>query len=55
MKQIFSMEMLTKYRTEIMGACIIWIMLFHSGLKAPNNIFLKSLWYLSVSFGGDRS
>lgn len=43
---------LSKYRSELMGICIIWIMLFHSQIEAPDNIVLRSLWYVLVSFGG---
>ena len=45
-------KLLSKYRSEIMGICIIWIMLFHSGIDAPDNKFFRALWYLFVSFGG---
>lgn len=45
-------KLLSKYRSEIMGICIIWIMLFHSGIDAPDNMFFRALWYLFVSFGG---
>ena len=46
------MKLLTKYRSEIMGICIIWIMLFHSGIEAPDSTLLRAIWYLFVSFGG---
>lgn len=52
MKKLFSIDMISKYRTEIMGVCIIWIMLFHSGIEAPTPFFLRGIWYLVVSFGG---
>lgn len=35
-----------------MGIAIIWIVLFHSNISAPDNFFLRALWYLFVSFGG---
>lgn len=35
-----------------MGIAIIWIVLFHSNISAPDNFFLRVLWYLFVSFGG---
>jgi len=43
---------LSKYRTELMGISILWIILFHAGFQAPDNIVLRSLWYLFISFGG---
>jgi len=43
---------LSSCRSAIMGIAIIWIMLFHSGIEAPDNIVLRALWYLFVSFGG---
>ena len=43
---------LSSCRSAIMGISIIWIMLFHSGIEAPDNIVLRALWYLFVSFGG---
>lgn len=43
---------LSNMRSAIMGVAILWIMLFHSGLEAPDNIVLRSLWYVFVSFGG---
>lgn len=45
-------SLVSKYRAEIMGLSIIWIMLFHSGIPVPDHIILKSLWYVFVSFGG---
>lgn len=42
----------SKYRTELMGVCILWIMLFHSGVDAPANFVLRALWYVFISFGG---
>jgi len=44
--------LISKYRSELMGLCIIWIMLFHSGIPAPENIVLRAIWYLFVSLGG---
>lgn len=35
-----------------MGISILWIMLFHAGFQAPDNIVLRSLWYFFISFGG---
>lgn len=43
---------LSNMRSAIMGIAILWIMLFHSGIEAPDNIVLRALWYLFVSFGG---
>lgn len=43
---------LSSYRTSIMGVAALWIMLTHSGLQCPDNIILKALWYVFVSFGG---
>ena len=43
---------LSNTRSAIMGVAILWIMLFHSGIEAPENIVLRALWYLFVSFGG---
>lgn len=45
-------EFLSKYKTYMMGICIIWIVLFHSGIEAPANIVLRAMWYVLVSFGG---
>ena len=39
-------------RPAIMGVAILWIMMFHSGIEAPNNNVLRALWYCFVSFGG---
>lgn len=50
-KQLMT-EYLTKYKTHLMGICIIWIVLFHSGIEAPSNTVLRAIWYLFVSFGG---
>ncbi len=44
--------LISKYRSELMGLCIIWIMLFHSGIPAPENIVLRAIWYLFVRLGG---
>ena len=41
-----------KYKSELMGICIIWIMLFHSSLQAPEPFLFRILWYLCISFGG---
>ena len=43
---------LSSCRSAIMGIAIIWIMLFHSGIEAPDNLVLRAIWYLFVSFGG---
>ena len=43
---------LSRYRSQLMGISILWIMLFHSGIEVPDNIVLRALWYLFVSFGG---
>lgn len=43
---------LSNTRAAIMGIAIIWIMLFHSGIQAPDNKILCALWYIFVSFGG---
>lgn len=43
---------LSKYRSQLMGVAIIWIMLFHSGIDAPDNFVLRAIWYIFVSFGG---
>ena len=56
-KKIYSVAdslgtLISKYRSELMGLCIIWIMLFHSGIPAPENIVLRAIWYLFVSLGG---
>lgn len=47
-----SLQYLTEYRSAAMGVCILWIMLFHSIIPAPDNKLLLSLWYVFVSFGG---
>ena len=44
--------LISKYRSELMGLCIIWIILTHSGILAPENIILRAVWYLFVSLGG---
>lgn len=35
-----------------MGISILWIMLFHAGFEAPDNMILRALWYFFISFGG---
>ncbi len=35
-----------------MGIAILWVMLFHSGIPAPENTILRVFWYITVSFGG---
>ena len=52
MKKYYSINKLLEYRIEIMGICTLWIMLFHSGIEAPEIRFLRYFWYLFVSFGG---
>lgn len=52
MTKYLTINNLSKYRTELMGICILWIMLFHSEIPAPNNSILRALWYLFISFGG---
>lgn len=47
-----TLQYLTVCRSAAMGVCIIWIMLFHSTIPAPDNKILLSLWYVFVSFGG---
>lgn len=51
-REIDNLSALSKYRSELMGIAIIWIVLFHSNISAPDNFFLRALWYLFVSFGG---
>lgn len=51
-QKIDNLSSLSKYRSELMGIAIIWIVLFHSNISAPDNFFLRALWYLFVSFGG---
>ena len=51
-QKIDNLSALSKYRSELMGIAIIWIVLFHSNISAPDNFFLRVLWYLFVSFGG---
>ena len=46
------MKLPVENRTEIMGISILWVMLFHAGIPAPDNLVLRALWYLFVSFGG---
>lgn len=46
------LEELSNCRSAIMGIAIVWIMLFHSGIEAPDNLVLRALWYIFVSFGG---
>lgn len=45
-------NLISRYRTEIMGIAIMWIVLFHSAIPAPENTFLRLVWYGAVSFGG---
>lgn len=45
------MSALSKYRSSIMGISILWIMFFHSGLKAPDQLILRLVWYVIVSYG----
>lgn len=45
-------EFVSKYRTQLMGISILWIMFFHSGIEAPESIVPRAVWYLTVSFGG---
>lgn len=52
LKLIKTAELFKKYKLELMGISIVWIMLFHSSIQAPDNMFLRTLWYLFVSFGG---
>ena len=52
LKSINLLQGLSTYRSQLMGIAIIWIMLFHSGIDAPEPFLLRSLWYLFVSFGG---
>lgn len=47
-----NINFLTKYRAELMGICIIWIVLYHSSIQAPESIIPRMLWYLFISFGG---
>lgn len=44
--------LISRNRDYLMGIAIIWIVLFHSNISAPDNFFLRALWYLFVSFGG---
>lgn len=46
------MKRLSLYRTQLMGVCTLWIMLFHSQIDAPDNTLGRALWYIFVSFGG---
>lgn len=45
------MVALSKYRSPIMGISILWIMFFHSGLKAPDQLMLRLFWYVIVNYG----
>ncbi len=47
-----NINFLTKYRAELMGICIIWIVLYHSSIQAPESIIPRMLWYFFISFGG---
>jgi len=44
--------LISKNRDYLMGIAIVWIVLFHSNISAPDNFFLRAMWYLLVSFGG---
>lgn len=46
------LQHISRYRTEIMGFAILWIVLFHSAIPAPENSALRLIWYCVVSFGG---
>lgn len=52
LKLIKTADFFKKYKLELMGISIVWIMLFHSSIQAPDNMFLRAIWYLFVSFGG---
>ena len=52
LKDISLLQCLSTYRSQLMGVAIIWIMLFHSGIDAPNSFLLRALWYLFVGMGG---
>lgn len=52
LKDINLLQGLSTYRSQLMGVAIIWIMLFHSGIDAPDSFIPRVLWYLFVSFGG---
>lgn len=41
----------SRYRSELMGICILWIMLFHSSIPKPTSFSLKILWNLFVRSG----
>ena len=45
-------DFLSQYRTEIMGFAILWIVLFHSAIPAPENTVLRLIWYCAINFGG---
>lgn len=51
-KYLSFLSKLSDSRSTIMGIAILWIMLFHSGLAAPQNVFRRAVWYVFVSFGG---
>jgi len=51
-KQGIDSNLISKYRTELMGIAIIWVVLFHSNIPAPESTVLRLLWYLLISFGG---
>lgn len=38
-QKIDNLSALSKYRSELMGIAIIWIVLFHSNISAPDNFF----------------
>jgi len=46
------LEKISKYRTELMGISILWIMLFHPGIQCPDSTIIKAIWTIFVSFGG---
>lgn len=46
------LQHISQYRTEIMGFAILWIVLFHSAIPAPESPLLRLIWYCVVSFGG---
>ena len=49
----FKIENLSIFRTELMGICILWIMLFHLNISPPpSNIYLRFVWSIFFSYGG---
>lgn len=48
----FEFSAISIARPVLMGIAMIWIVLFHSGIPAPENPLLRVLYYVFIDFGG---